>query len=358
MPLTTAGATASHITADAIHAEPSISAAAARHGAWSVEQVQELLNLPFMELLWRAQTVHRAHWPTGEIELATLLSVKTGGCAENCGYCPQSAAFDTGVAAGKLMELEQVTRAAQAAKDAGATRFCMGAAWRAPKDRDIEKVSALIAAVKGLGLQTCATLGMLEPHQARALHDAGLDYYNHNLDTAPEYYQDVVSTRQYQDRLDTLKAVRAAGISVCCGGIIGMGEGQVHRAGLIAQLANLDPYPDSVPINSLVRVPGTPLADSEPVDPLDFVRVIAVARITMPRARVRLSAGRQQLGDAVQALCFLAGANSIFYGEKLLVTGNPDVEADNQLLAKLGLRGRRIQEEGAAEAGGCGCSCA
>ena len=309
---------------------------------WTLKAVQDLLDLPFMELLWRAQTVHRAHWPAGDIELATLLSVKTGGCPENCGYCPQSAEFDTGVKAQKLMSVAEVTAAAQAAKDAGATRFCMGAAWRAPKDRDIEKVSELIAAVKGLGLQTCATLGMLEPHQAQALKGAGLDYYNHNLDTAPDYYSDVVSTRQYQDRLDTLAAVRAAGISVCCGGIIGMGEAPVHRAGLIAQLANLDPYPESVPINSLVRVPGTPLADSEPVDPLDFVRVIAVARITMPRARVRLSAGRQQLGEAVQALCFLAGANSIFYGDKLLVTGNPDVEADTQLLRKLGLQGEPV----------------
>ena len=306
---------------------------------WSVEAVQQLLDLPFMELLYRAQTVHRQHWPDGAIELATLLSVKTGGCPENCGYCPQAAEFNTGVKAEKLMSVEEVTRAAKAAQDAGATRFCMGAAWRAPKDRDIEKMNALITAVKGLGLQTCATLGMLQPHQAQSLREAGLDYYNHNLDTAPEYYQDVVSTRQYQDRLDTLAAVRGAGISVCCGGIIGMGEAPVHRAGLIAQLANLNPYPESVPINSLVRVPGTPLADSEPVDPLDFVRVIAVARITMPTARVRLSAGRQQLGEAVQTLCFMAGANSIFYGDKLLVTGNPDVEADTTLLRKLGLQG-------------------
>jgi len=331
---------------------PQQSAASQR---WSLDAVQALLDMPFMDLLWRAQSVHRAHWPAGDIELATLLSVKTGGCPENCGYGPQSAEFDTGVQAQKLMSVEEVTRAAQAAKDAGATRFCMGAAWRAPKDRDIEKVSALIGAVKGLGLQTCATLGMLQSHQAQALRDAGLDYYNHNLDTAPEYYQDVVSTRQYQDRLDTLAHVRAAGISVCCGGIVGMGEAPVHRAGLIAQLANLDPYPESVPINSLVRVPGTPLADSDPVDPLDFVRVIAVARITMPKARVRLSAGRQQLGDAVQALCFMAGANSIFYGDKLLVTGNPDVEADTQLLAKLGLRGHRMTEEGAEHS--CGENC-
>ncbi|MFT4265653.1 MAG: biotin synthase BioB [Xenophilus sp.] len=317
---------------------------------WSVEAVQALLDLPFNELLFRAQAVHREHWPEGDIELATLLSVKTGGCPENCGYCPQSAEFDTGVKVQKLMSVEEVTRAAQAAKDAGATRFCMGAAWRAPKDRDIEKVAELVQAVKGLGLQSCATLGMLEAHQAQALRDAGLDYYNHNLDTAPEYYSDIVDSRSYQDRLDTLVHVRAAGISVCCGGIVGMGEAPVHRAGLLAQLANLEPYPESVPINSLVRVPGTPLADSEPIDPLDFVRVIAVARILMPKARVRLSAGRQQLGEAVQALCFLAGANSIFYGDKLLVTGNPDVEADRQLLAKLGLRGRdTVASEGACE---------
>ena len=312
--------------------------------AWPVEAVQQLLDMPFMDLLHRAQTVHREHWPAGEIELATLLSVKTGGCPENCGYCPQSAEFDTGVKAEKLMSVDEVTRAAQAAKDAGATRFCMGAAWRAPKDRDIEKMNELIGAVKGLGMQTCATLGMLQPHQAASLREAGLDYYNHNLDTAPEYYKDVVSTRQYQDRLDTLQAVRGAGISVCCGGIIGMGETEVHRAGLIAQLANMQPYPESVPINSLVPVPGTPLADSDPVDPLDFVRVIAVARITMPKARVRLSAGRQQLGEAVQTLCFMAGANSIFYGDKLLVTGNPDVEADTQLMRKLGLQGLKTAQ--------------
>jgi biotin synthase len=311
-------------------------------GPWSIEAIQALLDMPFMDLIYQAQKVHRQHWPMGDIELATLLSVKTGGCPENCGYCPQAAEFETGVKAEKLMSVDEVTQAAQAAKNAGATRFCMGAAWRAPKDRDIEKVAELISAVKGLGLQTCATLGMLETHQAHALKDAGLDFYNHNLDTAPEYYTDVVSTRTYQDRLDTLAHVRAAGISVCCGGIIGMGETPVHRAGLIAQLANLNPYPESVPINSLVRVPGTPLADSEPVDPIDFVRVIAVCRITMPKARVRLSAGRQQLGDAVQALCFMAGANSIFYGDKLLVTGNPDVEADVQLLHKLGLQSHRV----------------
>ncbi|WP_312566113.1 biotin synthase BioB [Comamonas sp.] len=327
--------------------QPAPSHTAAGSQRWSVDAIQQLLDLPFMELMYRAQTVHRQHWPDGEIELATLLSVKTGGCPENCGYCPQAAEFDTGVKAEKLMSVEEVTRAAKAAQDAGATRFCMGAAWRAPKDRDIEKMNELIGAVKDLGLQTCATLGMLQPHQAQSLREAGLDYYNHNLDTAPEYYQDVVSTRQYQDRLDTLAAVRDAGISVCCGGIIGMGETEVHRAGLIAQLANMEPYPESVPINSLVRVPGTPLADSDPVDPLDFVRVIAVARITMPTARVRLSAGRQQLGEAVQTLCFMAGANSIFYGDKLLVTGNPDVEADTTLLRKLGLQGLKTSTSAA-----------
>ena len=324
-------------------AKPAVAA-----GPWSVQAIQDLLDLPFMELLHRAQTVHRAHFPEGDIELATLLSVKTGGCPENCGYCPQAAEYDTGVEASKLMSVAEVTEAAQAAKDAGATRFCMGAAWRAPKDRDVEKVAELVEAVKGLGLQTCATLGMLEPHHATQLKAAGLDYYNHNLDTAPEYYTDVVSTRSYQDRLDTLASVRSAGISVCCGGIVGMGEAPVHRAGLIAQLANLNPYPESVPINSLVRVPGTPLADSEPVDPFDFVRMIAVARITMPKARVRLSAGRQQLGEAVQALCFMAGANSIFYGDKLLVTGNPDADADLKLLGKLGLKASKTTQQTSA----------
>jgi biotin synthase len=323
-----------------LHRPVKPAATQASSGCWSVEAIEDLMNLPFMELLFKAQSVHRQYFPQGDIELATLLSVKTGGCPENCGYCPQAAEYDTGVTASKLMTVEEVTQAAQAAKDAGATRFCMGAAWRAPKDRDVEKVAELVEAVKGLGLQTCATLGMLEPHHALQLKRAGLDYYNHNLDTAPEYYTDVVSTRTYQDRLDTLSSVRSAGISVCCGGIVGMGETPVHRAGLIAQLANLNPYPESVPINSLVRVPGTPLADSEPVDPFDFVRMIAVARITMPKARVRLSAGRQQMGDAVQALCFLAGANSIFYGDKLLVTGNPDVDADVRLLDRLGLQTR------------------
>lgn len=335
----------SDVINSAVHVAIRPSAGPATCGPWTVAAIQALLERPLLDLLFEAQTVHRQYFPEGDIELATLLSVKTGGCSENCGYCPQAAEHDTGVKAGKLMAVDEVVRAAQAAKDAGATRFCMGAAWRAPKDRDVEKVAELVEAVKGLGLQTCATLGMLEKHQAEQLKTAGLDYYNHNLDTAPEYYGAVVDTRTYQDRLDTLANVREAGISVCCGGIVGMGEEPVHRAGLIAQLANLDPYPESVPINNLVRVPGTPLADTDPIDPIDFVRVIAVARITMPRARVRLSAGRQQLGEAVQAMCFMAGANSIFYGDKLLVTGNPDVQADIELLKKLGLKPRSVAEK-------------
>jgi biotin synthase len=305
---------------------------------WSVEAVTALFALPFNELLHRAQAVHRDNFDPTMVEFATLLSVKTGGCPEDCAYCPQAAQYDTGVEATKLMEPAEVLQAAQRAQAAGATRFCMGAAWRAPKDRDIEKVAELVRTVKALGLETCATLGMLEDGHAETLRDAGLDYYNHNLDTAPDFYGDIISTRDYQDRLDTLSRVRGAGVKVCCGGIVGMGESATQRAALIAQLANLDPYPESVPINHLVRVQGTPLADQAPLDPFDFVRTIAVARITMPRARVRLSAGRQQMGEAVQALCFLAGANSIFYGDKLLTTGNPDTEADVQLMRRLGLR--------------------
>ena len=310
---------------------------------WTVQQVHALFELPFAELLHRAQDVHRAHFDPTLVELATLLSVKTGGCAEDCGYCPQSAHYDTGVAAAKMLEPAEVLQAARRARDAGATRFCMGAAWRAPKDRDLEKVAQLVRTVKSLGLEACATLGMLADGQAETLRDAGLDYYNHNLDSAPEFYGDIISTRDYQDRLDTLERVRGAGLKVCCGGIVGMGESRLHRAGLIAQLANLRPYPESVPINHLVRVAGTPLADQEPLDPFEFVRTIAVARITMPLARVRLSAGRQQMGEAVQALCFQAGANSIFYGDKLLTTGNPDAEADLALLRRLGLRAGQPQ---------------
>ena len=319
---------------------------------WSVDAVAELFELPFNDLLFRAQQVHRAHFPAAEVELATLLSIKTGGCPEDCGYCPQAARYHTGVEAEKLLPLSEVVAAAQAAKQNGATRFCMGAAWREPKGRDIEKVQEMVSAVKSLGLETCATLGMLSDEQALQLKASGLDYYNHNLDTAPEFYGNIITTRVYQDRLDTLGHVRRAGIKVCCGGIVGMGESRLQRAGLIAQLANLDPYPESVPINHLVQVPGTPLHGTEPLDPLEFVRTIAVARITMPDARVRLSAGRRELGEAVQALCFLAGANSIFYGDKLLTTCNPEAEADRALLAKLGLRTR--VEGGAADCSDCG----
>jgi biotin synthase len=304
---------------------------------WSVADIEALFDLPFMELMHRAQTVHREHHDPNEVQLSTLLSIKTGGCPEDCSYCPQAARYDTGVEASKLMEPGAVLEAARRAQAAGATRFCMGAAWRSPKDRDIEKVAELVSAVKALGLETCATLGMLDDGHAETLQQAGLDYYNHNIDTAPDKYGDIISTRQFQDRLDTLQRVRGAGVKVCCGGIVGMGETRTQRAALIAELANMTPYPESVPINNLVQVPGTPLDGSEKLDPFEFVRTIAVARITMPESRVRLSAGRQQMGEAVQALCFLAGANSIFYGEKLLTTGNPDVTADRELIAKLGM---------------------
>ncbi|WP_288253431.1 biotin synthase BioB [uncultured Hydrogenophaga sp.] len=318
---------------------PTVPATAER---WSVDAIEALFDLPFADLMHRAQTVHREHHVANEVELATLLSVKTGGCPEDCAYCPQSVHFDTGVQAGKLMAVDAVREAAQRAKAAGATRFCMGAAWRAPKDRDVEAVAELVRAVKAEGLEACATLGMLAEGHAEQLRDAGLDYYNHNLDSDPGFYGDIISTRDYQDRLDTLARVRGAGVKVCCGGIVGLGESRRQRAGLVAQLANLEPsYPESVPINHLVKVAGTPLADEPDLDPFEFVRTIAVARITMPRAKVRLSAGRQQMSEAVQALCFLAGANSIFYGDKLLTTGNPDVVADQALLDKLGLTTRR-----------------
>ena len=305
---------------------------------WSVDAIEELFTLPFPELMHRAQTVHRENFDPTRVEFATLLSVKTGGCEEDCGYCPQAARYDTGVEASKLMNPADVLVAARAAQAAGATRFCMGAAWRSPKDRDIAKVAELVRTVKALGLETCATLGMLEDGQAETLQSAGLDYYNHNLDSAPDFYTGIITTRDYQDRLDTLARVRSAGVKVCCGGIVGMGETRRQRAGLVAELANLTPYPESVPINNLVKVEGTPLASQADLDPFEFVRTIAVARITMPTARVRLSAGRQQMGDGVQALCFLAGANSIFYGDKLLTTGNPDTAADVTLLARLGMQ--------------------
>jgi len=304
---------------------------------WSLAQVEALFRLPFADLLYRAQQVHREHFDPNAVQLSTLLSIKTGGCPEDCGYCPQAARYDTSVKSQALMELDDVLAAASVAKAAGATRFCMGAAWRGPKQRDLESVLNMVREVKALGLETCATLGMLKDGQAEQLKDAGLDYYNHNLDTAPEFYDEIITTRDYQDRLDTLERVRNADLNVCCGGIVGMGESLTQRAGLVAQLANLDPYPESVPINLLVQVEGTPLADTKALDPLDFVRTIAVARITMPMARVRLSAGRQQMSEAVQALCFLAGANSIFYGDQLLTTGNPEVERDRALLDKLGM---------------------
>jgi biotin synthase len=303
----------------------------------SVAEIEALFTLPFADLLYQAQTVHRAHFDPNRVQLSTLLSIKTGGCSEDCGYCPQSARYDAGVETQGLLNLEDVLTAARAAKAAGASRFCMGAAWRGPKQRELEPVLEMVRSVRALGLETCATLGMLKDGQAEQLKEAGLDYYNHNLDTAPEFYGDIITTRQYQDRLDTLDRVRQADLHVCCGGIVGMGESLTQRAGLIAQLAALDPQPESVPINLLVQVEGTPLAGTEALDPLEFVRTIAVARISMPKSFVRLSAGRQQMSDAVQALCFLAGANSIFYGEKLLTTGNPEWERDQRLFDTLGL---------------------
>jgi biotin synthase len=304
---------------------------------WNVADVEALFKLPFADLLYRAQQIHREHFDPNAVQLSTLLSIKTGGCTEDCGYCPQSAFNSAGVEERKMLEVEEVVAAARAAQQKGAGRFCMGAAWREPSDEDMASVVEMVKAVRDLGMETCATLGMLNDEQTGQLRDAGLDYYNHNLDTSPEFYGNIISTRDYQDRLDTLERVRNAGMSVCSGGIVGMGESLTQRAGLIAQLANMNPYPESVPINNLVRVEGTPLAQTEELDPLDFVRTVAVARITMPTALVRLSAGRQQMSDAVQALCFLAGANSIFYGEQLLTTGNPDVEKDRALLDKLGM---------------------
>ena len=304
---------------------------------WSVAAVEALLAKPLMDLVFQAQTVHRQHFDANEIQLSTLLSIKTGGCAEDCGYCPQSVHFDAGVEATKLMPLDEVMVAAEAARAQGATRFCMGAAWRNLKDRDVDRISAMVRGVKGLGLETCMTLGMLEAHQALSLKDAGLDYYNHNLDTAPEIYGNIISTRTYQDRLDTLALVRDAGMNVCCGGIVGLGENRAQRAGLVAQLANLDPYPESVPINNLVQVAGTPLEGTDALDPFEFVRTVAAARITMPTTMVRLSAGREQMDEALQALCFMAGANSIFYGDRLLTTSNPQAAKDRALFTRLGL---------------------
>ena len=336
---------------------------------WSRAEVVALFALPFNELLHRAHTMHRAYHDPNAVQVSTLLSIKTGGCPEDCAYCPQAARYDTGVAAQKLLEIDEVLQRARAAKDAGASRFCMGAAWRGPKDRDIPKVAAIVRAVKDLGLETCATLGLLGDGHAQALKDAGLDYYNHNIDTAPEFYGEIIHTREYQDRLSTLEQVRDAGLKTCCGGIVGMGETREQRAGLLQALANLPEHPQSVPINQLVPVPGTPLGNTEPLDPFEFVRAIAVARLLMPLSIVRLSAGRQQMDDAVQALCFFAGAGSIFHGEKLLTTGNPDVEADRALFRRLDLYPMAVDESAddmhadiadrAAGCGhGCGCSAA
>ncbi|MDR5172440.1 biotin synthase BioB [Methylobacillus sp. Pita2] len=304
---------------------------------WAVDEIVALFELPFSDLMHRAQSVHRENFDPNGVQVSTLLSIKTGGCSEDCGYCPQAARYHTDVEKQDLMQLDEVLAAARAAKENGASRFCMGAAWRSPKQRDLEPVLAMIREVKAMGLETCATLGMLKDGQAEQLKDAGLDYYNHNLDTAPEYYGDVITTRTYQDRLDTLDRVREQDINVCCGGIIGMGETRAQRAGLLAQLANMERPPESVPINLLTQVEGTPMYGMDELDPFEFVRTIAAARITMPQSFVRLSAGRQSMHEGIQALCFLAGANSIFYGEKLLTTGNPEAEADRKLFDKLGI---------------------
>jgi biotin synthase len=310
--------------------------AVVRHD-WTRDEVRALFELPFLELIFRAQRIHRLHFDPTEVQISTLISIKTGGCPEDCAYCPQSAHYQTSVKAEKLMRVDTVVAEARAAQSAGASRFCMGAAWREPKDRDLDTVCEMVAGVKALGLETCATLGMLTRQQARRLKAAGLDYYNHNLDTSPEYYGAIITTRAYQDRLDTLGHVRDAGIHVCCGGIVGMGENAEDRVGLITTLANLPAHPESVPINLLVKVEGTPLASADALDPIDFVRTIAVARITMPQSVVRLSAGREDMREETQALCFLAGANSIFYGPKLLTTPNPERDRDRRLMDKLGL---------------------
>ena len=304
---------------------------------WSRDEVIRLFELPFADLLFLAQQAHRAHYDANEVQVSTLLSIKTGACPEDCGYCPQSVRFDTGLEKEALLELDEVRQAARSARQAGASRFCMGAAWRSPKDRDLKRVIDMVHAVREEGLETCLTLGMLTAAQADRLREAGLDYYNHNLDTSPEYYGEIIGTRRYADRLDTLESVRKAGLKVCCGGIVGMGESRDDRAGLLQQLANLPEHPQSVPINHLVPVPGTPLQDAPPLDPFEFVRTVAVARVLMPRSVVRLSAGRADMSDELQALCFLAGANSIFYGDRLLTTGNPEAERDRALFSRLGM---------------------
>ncbi|MCM2548957.1 biotin synthase BioB [Burkholderia glumae] len=344
------------VTPDATTAPEAVPVGMPSAPRWRVADVVKLYELPFNDLLFRAQQVHREHFDANAIQLSTLLSIKTGGCEEDCGYCSQSSHHETELKASKLMDVDAVLDAARAAKANGATRFCMGAAWRSPKERHIEPLAEMIRGVKEMGLETCMTLGMLDDGQAQALSEAGLDYYNHNLDTSPEFYGQVISTRTYQDRLDTLERVRDAGINVCCGGIVGMGESRRERAGLITQLANMNPYPESVPINNLVAIKGTPLENTAPLDPLEFVRTIAVARITMPKAMVRLSAGREQLDDAMQTLCFLAGANSMFYGDQLLTTSNPQAQKDRDLLARLGMRAEAAQQmpvDAAADAVKC-----
>jgi biotin synthase len=312
-------------------------AAVVRHD-WTRKDVHRLYELSFNDLLFRAQLAHRQHFSANEVQISTLLSIKTGACPEDCKYCPQSVRYDTGLERESLMDLETVRTAARAAKEGGATRFCMGAAWRRPKDRDLDKVIDMVIAVREEGLESCVTLGMLSAEQAGRLRDAGLDYYNHNLDSSPEYFREVITTRTYEDRLDTLANVREAGMKVCCGGIIGMGESREDRAGLLVELANLPEHPQSVPINNLVKVAGTPLDSVESIEPFEFVRTIAVARIMMPASVVRLSAGRTDMSDETQALCFLAGANSIFYGDRLLTTDNPEAQHDRDLLRRLGMR--------------------
>ena len=315
-----------------------------------VAEVEALFALPFNDLLFKAHSTHRAHFDPNAVQVSTLLSIKTGGCSEDCGYCSQAARYHTGLESEDLMPLDAVLSAARTAQERGATRFCMGAAWRGPKEKDLQPVLDMVRAVKALGLETCATLGMLKAGQAEQLAAAGLDYYNHNLDTAPEFYGEVISTHTYDDRLDTLGKVRVAGMKVCCGGIVGLGESRAARAGLIAQLAALNPAPESVPINLLVRIPGTPMSDLPALDPIEFVRTIAVARLCMPTSMVRLSAGRQEMPDYLQALCFFAGANSIFYGDKLLTTPNPDTDSDRQLFARLGLHPMESGQAGVPEA--------
>ena len=304
---------------------------------WSVAEAEALFALPFNDLMFRAQTIHRAHFPANQVQLSTLLSIKTGGCPEDCAYCPQAARYDTGVEAQKLMAVEAVVAEARRAKESGASRYCMGAAWREPKDRDLDAICDMVQGVKALGLETCMTLGMLTGAQAQRLKEAGLDYYNHNIDTSPKYYGEIITTRTYQERLDTLAHVRDSGMKVCCGGIVGMGESARDRAGMLVTLANLAEHPESVPINMLVQVHGTPLDGANKLDPLDFVRTIAVARIMMPKSMVRLSAGREEMSDELQALCFLAGANSIFAGPKLLTTPNPGRDHDRDLFDRLGI---------------------